>query len=157
MFCSKSREKIKGNHVKYKINRGGERKSSIKGEKSDKIKFIYLRFISLTQTFIVNKGNAAVLFVEGETALHPETVGAVRPRKLHPQCVRSAVHCLSYFSRSIDQSQRNLRGFVLGVSETGLSTRDNVEFIVGQFQGSMNAHRNWYTALFSFLKQTRVF
>lgn len=93
---------------------------------------------------LINQTNTAVLFIERRARFHPETVGAVRFGDLRPKQIGAAVDRLRDSPAVLQEPEGDLGGFVAGVPEAGFAARDHVEFVVGQFEGAVDADDDWH-------------
>lgn len=102
---------------------------------------------------IIHKRHAAIQLVEREAGLHPEPISAVRFLDLCPEHVGTTVDRLGYAFVVVQQPERHVGGFVPGVPEAHVAAGDYVEFVVGQFEGPVDADRYRNGAFFGFLKK----
>lgn len=91
--------------------------------------------------------------VEGQTVLHAEAVSAVWPEDLRPQGVRSVVDGLDDLFGALCETQ----GDQGAVEEARLAARDDVELVVGQLQGAVDADGYGKRSFFRPLEMEKIF
>lgn len=101
---------------------------------------------------IINQRNTAVLLVERKAIGHTNAVSPIRLGQLSFDRVLSTVNCFAYAFVVVLEELEHHMGILI-TSLTGFAARDDVEFVVGQFEGFVDANSHLDRSLFAPLKK----